>query len=590
MPEKIKTTTIVKHNKYLKTYGWPTGVGFSLILVLLFLTLNALGQDINRSSVKNLGSAIHKNKEVYLPKEARLSYGVYTIKSKYNNQFMNVLGNKYYNEKYLDGQLIGLATNKQNDNPDKLVHKWYINYVLSQNGINYYQIKNAYSGMLISAPSGIKEDTIVSQQRILNNDEDRSLWQIKTSKNNAGVQIINKQTAKALAVPLKAHNQPTQIALGQRLVMEEVTSHISTLWLIEQIEPVSYRDDAVVEFFERNLRSQGSVSFDQGNSIPLSWGPNKGKVLWVTQDAWDGTQLLPNKKFGCKDFFRYRNSMLLQPALKDWNPKHTVNITKTDSKQQKPRQICDLISGSEYSWPSAGIEIGNKVYVICGEGDGLGPNKQQSLYQLTEDITTTWKVKRFLPDALKGASRINYMAGMVKRPDGYVYVFGFEPKEFGYKTHLYVARFSVTDPLTWTFWDGSHWNNKPVTGERATIAKGRGTMHVAYVKEHFVLMTMDQGFDCDSARSIYMATSSSPVGSFRNFTKVYTISEYFQGKYARYYTPVIHPEFDNGREELLVTYCLNFSACGLPECVDGYQDPYYYRIKGVRVPYKIIGL
>lgn len=71
--------------------------------------------------------------------------------------------------------------------------------------------------------------------------------------------------------------------------------------------------------------------------------------------------------------------------------------------------------------------------------------------------------------------------------------------------------------------------------------------------------------------------------------------EYINGDKARFYTPIIHPEFLNDQNEILLTYSLNFSACGQQ---DYYFDDhgnkalnaYYYRLKAVRVPLSIIGL
>jgi len=332
------------------------------------------------------------------------------------------------------------------------------------------------------------------------------------------------------------------------------------------------------------------VAFDQGNTIQLNWGPNKGKVLWITEDAWDGEQLQDNHQFSCKDFFRYRNSVLIQPSASDWNPNHTLNITRNDSRQHMPRQICDLIEGSEFAWPSVGIELGSKVYLQCAEGDGLGPLKSQSLYELSETDGLEWPVKRLMPGQMTTETRINYSAGMIDGGDGFVYVFGFQGTGYGYSLNLHVARFLKTDPMQWRFWNGKAWAEKPAIGSDASIATGKATVSVAKVNGKYVMMTMDQGFVCDSTRNIYLATSDSPTGPFTPLKKVYTIKEYLYGKYARYYTPVIHPEFDNGHMELLLTYCLNFSGCGVPDCKDGYLDPYFYRIKGVRIPYSTFGL
>ena len=101
---------------------------------------------------------------------------------------------------------------------------------------------------------------------------------------------------------------------------------------------------------------------------------------------------------------------------------------------------------------------------------------------------------------------------------------------------------------------------------------------------------MDQGFNCEDKRDIYISTSNSPTGPFTAQKYIYTVSEYFGGKYARYYTPSIHPESVNGRNELLLTFCLNFSGCGVTDCQNGYLDPYYYRVKNIRVPYSVVGL
>ena len=187
-------------------------------------------------------------------------------------------------------------------------------------------------------------------------------------------------------------------------------------------------------------------------------------------------------------------------------------------------------------------------------------------------------------------TRINYSAGMVDGGAGYVYVFGFQGRDHGYGLNLHVARFAKGNPMDWHFWDGKDWTDTPAVGNNSRIATGKATVSVAKVKDKYVMMTMDQGFVCDSTRNIYLATADSPTGPFTPLKKVYTIREYLYGKFARYYTPVIHPEFNNGHSELLLTYCLNFSGCGVPDCKDGYLDPYFYRIKGIRVPYELFGL
>ncbi|ANI89639.1 hypothetical protein A9P82_10280 [Arachidicoccus ginsenosidimutans] len=507
------------------------------------------------------------------------AYAVYLIQNGMHKNFMQVAGNILYNEKYSDGSKIVL--NKTEYYKDKIAgwQQWYVIYNKTEDGKKYYYIRNVFSGKLLKAP-----DNGTQLQQYFKSDSlaDEELWQIKRVGATGKFYIINKKTNLALSSSdASADNIP--------VVLKTIKNNENQLWSFMPQSAVTYRDDEVVKFFNRNNKALGSVAFDEGMSIPLSYGANKGKVLWVTQDAWDGESLQLNNKFKCTDYFHYRNSVMIQPSVDDWNPNHTLNIIREGSLQHRPKQICDVMPHSEFAWPSAGVEIRNHVYLQCGEGDGL-IFKRQSLYDLTESEGHLWKVKRTVPEGLKNDSLINYAAGMVKQNDGYVYVFGTMGKDFGYKLNVYVARFPVGKPQLWTFWNGSSWTSTPVPEDSARVAAGLGTASIAYVHHKYVMITMDQGFNCEEERNIYAAVSDSPTGPFGARKKVYSICEYMYGSYARYYTVAVHPEFDNGHNELLVTYCLNFSGCGVKDCKDGYLDPYFYRVKGIRIPYSQIGL
>ena len=520
---------------------------------------------------------------------------VYTFTAMKAAGLLGVSGDIKYNEKYKAGQLMELSPGGPPGSRQIAApwQKWYVRFYETVGKKKYYTILNVFSGQLLSCDMANyasdptdKEGIRPVQTRVSSKPYDAQLWRFVFDQVSKTFVIYNKKSGEMLA----AENKTVQSKAAVTLISNgENKKTACVAWTLHEFPAIPYRNDAVVGFFERSKPFLGSVAFDQGNSIPLSWGPNKGKVLWVTQDAWDGQQLQTNGMFDCKDFFRYRNSMILQPSIRDWDPAHTLNIEKVDSRQHKPKQICDVLPTAEYSWPAAGIEIGRYVYVQCSEGDGLGPPKSQSLYQLTENGGLNWQVKRLTPKGMTTEHKINYSAGMVKSPDGFVYVFGFKGTGYGYSLDLHVARFKPSLPMQWTFWNGSNWQVTPEADSKARIATGKATVSVAYLNGKYILMTMDQGFVCDSARSIYLATSSSPTGPFTTLKKVYTINEYLYGKYARYYTPVIHPEFNNGHRELLLTYCLNFSGCGVPDCKDGYLDPYFYRIKGIRIPYDMIG-
>lgn len=479
-------------------------------------------------------------------------YNTITLQNVQNDQYLEVGGDLLFNEKYKDS-----ATLQQAPTATQPWQKWQLIYQSTASNIKYYQIRNLHSGKLITATDGG-----FIQLSAMHGDQ--QLWKLEPNSDGY-YKIINKANGKVLSTNGEAY------------------------WKINMIAAEAYRDDEVVRFFNRNNTSQGSAAFDQGNSIPLTWGANKGKVLWITQDAWDGVQLQPNNKFRCKDFHRYSNSVLIQPSKADWYPDHTLNITINNSTSNKPKQVFNIAPGTTWTWAGPGIEIGDKVYVHCGEGKGLDATGQ-SLYRLTQNAGLEWVAERFIPNGLENLKPVIYSCGMVKPGDGYVYVFGKEGINYNYASYVHVARFRESSPLQWEYYNGTAWTNKPNPGAAAKIADGKGTVSIDYLNGKYILMTMDQGFNCETSRNIYIATSSSPTGPFTAPTLVYTIQEYFKGKYARYYTPVVHPEFNNGRKELLLTYCLNFSGCQLEPCEGDYMDPYYYRVKGIRVPYAVIGL
>ncbi|MBW8684599.1 RICIN domain-containing protein [Chitinophaga rhizophila] len=506
-------------------------------------------------------------------------YGIYTFRCVAGGKYMEVSGNPLYNEKYDDARKITqYAASVSNGSIDGW-QQWHVIYHSTAGNIKYYHIRNVFSGKLLDVPSGMATPGLQLQQyAALPFSGDQQLWKIEATTTSGTYRIINKGNGLALT------NGGAAAGNGTPITQEVAATTASQQWMLTAQPATTYRDDDVVRFFNRNNPAQGSVAFDQGNSIPLG----NGQVLWITQDAWDGISIQPNGQFRCEAFFSYGNSILIQPTISNWDPAATPNMLRDSSAQQKPKQICDIQPGNTFAWPGPGVQIGNHVYVQCGEGSGLIATNQ-SLYDLTPLNGNKWQATRLLPPNMSGQAAINYATGMVKAADGYVYTFGSQATGFGYACNVHVARFPENNPMSWSFWNGSSWTTTPVSGEAARITEGLGTVAMAYFNGKYVLITMDQGFNCDSSRNIYMATADSPTGPFTARTRVYTIKEYLYGSYARYYTPAIHPHAVNGRNELLVTYSLNYSACGGEECKDGYRDPYYYRVKGIRIPWELSG-
>lgn len=166
---------------------------------------------------------------------------------------------------------------------------------------------------------------------------------------------------------------------------------------------------------------------------------------------------------------------------------------------------------------------------------------------------------------------------------------------------IYVARFPVDNVMACTFWNGTTWGTIPTTAAAARIYNGHiNNNTVGYAKGKYVIIDMSYGFTCDAEpRDVYVATSSNPLGPFTARKKVYTLPDLKQGHKPVFYNPTIHAEFDNGDNELLVNYCVNWygkndgmGGMCLPDCSnsDGTKDPNDYRPKAIRIPFSLIGL
>lgn len=512
-------------------------------------------------------------------------YDTYSIASALNSKVLQVEGNLKLNEKYLNNAVINIGVSEVAEGENlKRWQEWDIIYNSTVNGVKYYQLRNLNSGMLMNAGTNGTSGQQVRQNIELKDAPDTQLWKIEESAQTGKYEISNK--ANGLFLTISGTGSNVQVTQETKLNADKQR------WEITRLPRDSYRDAGVTNFFNR---TKGSVAFDQGNSIPLS----DGRVLWVTQDAWYQGSLAPNGNLYGNHFISYSNSIIIQPTMMNWSPDAPM-MTADGRSNGGVGNIIPKYPGKTWSWPGAGVQIGDKVYIHNREGEGLGSeNDHQSMFELTPVSATHWKTERTTPAGLTASEKlISFSSGMVKAKDGFVYVYGTrtDPNSFGYESYLYLARFPETNPQNWTFWNGADWAATASVSPTAHVAKGLGTNFVSYVNGKYVNLTMDQGFYCDiPSINMYISTSTSPTGPFTSRKLVYSFIEFYKGSNARIYTPLIHAHAVNGRNELLLTYSINFGACvnsgdGAIKESDGNYDPYYYRVKGVRIPYEMIGL
>jgi hypothetical protein len=501
-------------------------------------------------------------------------YAEYKISSLVGGNFLEVSGDVLANAKYQIHQTIDQWQAVGNDDKDGW-QRWYLVYVNTVSGIKYYHLRNSFSGQVLESPNATAGTKVWQARTPLTGYSDSQLWSINQLDNQNQFTVINKSSGLALS------NANGSTVNGTAIIQEMPTKDDRQKWVFTKRAAGTYRDELVNRIFERNGNNQGSVAFDEGTSIPLSWGSNAGKVLWITQDAYDGATLQSNGKFVCGQFFQYGNSFILQSSIND-SGSDAPNITRNGNKQ-----VVDKVPNANFAWPDVGVEIGQHVYIHVAEGVGFVGLISQSIWDFTESSGTEWSGTRLTPPGVN-QTEINYCNGMVKYTDGYVYAFGGGLKVDG----MFVARFPQSNPMAWTFWDGTKWASTPTTNSAAAIniGKNKASAAVAYCNGKWVMMYLSDPLFCKPVREVYVASSSNMMGPFSDPVTVHTIQENINNDKTFYYTPTIHTEYDNGRKELLLGYSLNYDVCGQGPCTGGFKDPYYYRCKFIRVPYAKVGL
>jgi len=506
-------------------------------------------------------------------------YGAFVIKSHYNSNAMGIQGDLMYNDKYWDKALVDV----DNINEKNIVkwQKWHLILDSEEDNLKYYKIRNLFSGLYITvADQENFEGANVYQDQLNTEDADLQLWRLNETVN--GFEIINKKSELILTSQISKNGSGV-------IVLQPEKEGAHQQWYLQEIPLESYKDVEVQNFFRINEPGMGSVAWDQGNSIPLTWGPNNGKILWITEDAWDSREMWGPDVLRGDRFFRYNNSILIQPSKDDWNPVNTKNLTNPDTKHpDRVFQMMDVQTGMDWTWPGTGVEIDDKVYVYAGEGKGLEA-LASSLYILHQNEGTSWKVDRVTPVNVHGAD------GMVRAGDGYVYCYNNQSTAFlNITSDIFVRRFEEADPLKpWEVWDGSGWTVDESKKKR--INDSRCTTNVAKFGDKYIMLSMDQGFLGGDERNVYLCYSSTPIGPWSEKVKVYEVEENINGGRARFYTPILHPYFTNDENELLFTISLNYAAQGQQDWYEDEQgrkclNAYYYRLKAIRVPLSLIGL
>jgi hypothetical protein len=340
----------------------------------------------------------------------------------------------------------------------------------------------------------------------------------------------------------------------------------------------AYPDTVVTNFFKRD---SGWIASDGALTIPLS----DGRSMWLMGDSHINDYDVKTATVPC--LFQVRNCVLLQPG-NDWQWQHTQTFI---GKGPGIKSYFKFDPGDTYfSWPGAGVQIGDTVYVHCSNlknkpgGGAFGFEKGGNDY-LAKIKYPGMKVSGY--KQLPPYSGINFGFSMIKNnKDGYVYVYGSKLKLIS--GEIYVARFPINNPnALWSYWDGNSWNPDPAKS-KVILESPSTSVSICKVKNKYIMLGTQFSVGCDQGKDIYSATSDSPLGPFNKPKVIYSIPDRKNGHSPFFYSVFGHPEYINADNELLVTYSINGYGNCVTDCINGRNDPNVYRPRGIRVPLKLI--
>ena len=295
------------------------------------------------------------------------------------------------------------------------------------------------------------------------------------------------------------------------------------------------------------------------------------------------SSLVPaDKRWNVPCLFQVRNAAL---SMGITNPVDQATYIGNGS----PRSLFQVGTDKSYwFWPGAGFASGDTAYIFqnrirhTGASGGWAFEGVDSLYVAKINIKNMQVVGY---SYLGAKNMISFNYGVITTGN-YIYIYCIKNNGFG--NNLYVARCAGNNIyVQWEYYNGSSWS-KDIAAAAKIHSEFTSSFYVCKIGSKYVLITTEFSVGCDQGKEIYAYTSDNPFGPFKEKKVIWKVDDLLQGHYPMFYLASAHPEFDNGKKELLVTYCINGYESCINICVNNRKNPDYYRPKAIRVPYKFI--
>lgn len=329
--------------------------------------------------------------------------------------------------------------------------------------------------------------------------------------------------------------------------------------------------------FTEHLRcTEGWIAGDGAFSIPV----DEDRSLWLFGDSYMDSYDMVSGTVPC--LFQARNAAMLMNIS---NPAEKITLRNPDHDRTLFTYGHDR---NYWFWPSSGFTSRDTIYIfqsrIRATGDGgiwgfAGVDTNYVAKIPVDDLSViTYSI-------LPGRDSINFGLSFIDK-GRFTYVYGIKSNGFG--NDLFAARFRKGDIYSpWSYFDGQGWSSD-ISRIKKIYSEFTASFWVCRIGQKYVLLTTEFSVNCDQGKNVYSCTADSPSGPFNDKRSIWQVDDTLNGHYPFFYAVAAHPEFDNDRRELLVTYSINGYGECLETCINGRMDPDVYRPKAVRVPYSLL--
>lgn len=336
-----------------------------------------------------------------------------------------------------------------------------------------------------------------------------------------------------------------------------------------------YKDTTFTNYFKRTtgfIAGDGAYSVPQGN----------GKSLWLFGDSYIDNYDIATATVPC--LFQVRNCGLLMDVAQP-------NIQSTYTGTGSPPSYFSYGQDNNYwFWPGAGYTYNDTMTIFLDRirSTGNGPFAFEVVdtnYIARVPVGNPAQVSYIIQGSRNG---IDFNKAVINDVSfcGFTFIYGTKTNGFG--NDVFLARFPTADAnAAWQYYSDNGWVNDAAQA-KVIYSEFTSSFYVVKVKEKYVMITTEFSVDCDQGKNIYVSVSNNPYGPFTNHHSVWEVDDTLNGHWPVFYIANAHPEFDNGYNQLLITYCINGYGNCVTTCINGRMDPNTYRPKAIRVGYKRI--